>query len=80
MTSVLFLIEFAEPVEIAKLLSSFYQDVSDSDIPKPDNVARQKEDRKRLGKFIRPCFDRTKYFTVCSQIVALLLYWAMCLD
>lgn len=42
--------ELAEPVEIAKLLSSMYDGVIDSDVPKPEDAAKRKEDRKKLGE------------------------------
>ncbi|XP_076807956.1 rhophilin-2-like [Clavelina lepadiformis] len=40
----------AEPVEISKLLSTLYVEVKDEGIPKPEDAAKRKEDRKRLGK------------------------------
>nr|XP_002122928.2 rhophilin-2-like [Ciona intestinalis]XP_018666799.1 rhophilin-2-like [Ciona intestinalis] len=40
----------AEQLEITNLLSSLYMNCDDDDVPKPDDVARRKEDRRRLGK------------------------------
>ena len=41
--------ELAEPVEIAALLSTLYLEDNDADVPKPDDAAKRKEDRRRLG-------------------------------
>uniref|UniRef100_H2ZLJ9 BRO1 domain-containing protein n=1 Tax=Ciona savignyi TaxID=51511 RepID=H2ZLJ9_CIOSA len=41
--------QHAEPLEITKLMESLYLN-RDDDIPGPDDVAKRKEDRRRLGK------------------------------
>ena len=47
------LLEAAEPDKIANLLSTLYLDDDVVDVPKPDDAARRKEDRRRLGKWNR---------------------------